>query len=130
MDTSTCSLKILLIEDNHDFVFLLGSLFESMGHKCIPAFDGTEGIHKAKEIKPDVIFCDIGLPEMDGFEVAKTIKADDLLKDICMIALTGYADKRDLDNAAKSGFNYHMAKPVGMADIKQILNIVQNRRVI
>ena len=125
MDSSKYSLKVLLIEDNQDFVFLLSSLFENMGHKCIPAYNGIEGINKAKEIKPDIIFCDIGLPIMDGFEVAKTIKADDLLKDIYIVALTGYAAQRDLDNAAESGFNYHLAKPVGMAEIKLILDNVQ-----
>jgi CheY-like chemotaxis protein len=121
MDSSMRSLKILIIEDNQDFVFLLSSLLETMGHNCIPAFDGMEGINKAKELKPDVIFCDIGLPIMDGFEVAQTIKADDLLKDIHIVAITGYAGQRDLDNAAESGFSYYIAKPVGMNEIKQIL---------
>ncbi len=127
MEPSSGSLRILIIEDSHDFVYLLRSLFESMGHQCIAAYDGMKGIHLARETKPDVIFCDIGLPKMNGFEVAKAIKAEDSLKGICLVALTGYTGQRNLDHAADAGFNYHLAKPAGMAELSNILDMIRNR---
>jgi CheY-like chemotaxis protein len=122
MTISARPLQILLIDDNEDFIFLLSSLIESMGHHCILSYDGVEGILKAKEMKPDVIFCDIGLPGMDGFEVVKRIRESPAGKDIFIIALSGYTGQRELAQAAESGFDLHMAKPIGMEKLMDILN--------
>lgn len=130
MKSSSGSYKVLLIEDNQDFVFLLSTILESLGHRCIAAFDGTEGIKKAQEIKPDVIFCDIGLPHMNGFEVAKKLKEDHSLKDIYLVALTGYVSAHDMYHAAAAGFDFHLAKPVNMAEMNQVLEKIPNAQCI
>jgi len=127
MSSSSSALRILLIEDNRDFVYLISTLFNHIGHESIPAYDGEEGIHKAKEFKPDVIFCDIGLPKIDGFEVAKRIREDALLKDVYMVALTGYAGQCDLVKAKESGFDALLAKPVSMEELKQVLEKVLDK---
>lgn len=76
----------------------------------------------AKQIKPDVIFCDIGLPGMDGYEVAESIRNESEMKDTQLIALTGYAGASDVERVLKAGFNRHLAKPVDINAIKQLLN--------
>jgi CheY-like chemotaxis protein len=126
--SSTGSYKVLLIEDNQDFVYLLSEILESMGHSCVAAFDGADGIKKAQEIKPDVILCDIGLPHMNGFEVAKKLKEDHSLKDIYLVALTGYVSARDMYHAAAAGFDFHLAKPVNIADMNQVLEKIHKAR--
>jgi CheY-like chemotaxis protein/two-component sensor histidine kinase len=118
------SLRILLIEDNRDFSDIICSMFQLLGHEAIAAFDGAEGLQKAAEFCPEVIFCDIGLPGMDGFEVARRIRSDTLLKDVCLIALTGYAGESDIEYARESGFDRHIVKPVEISLLQQILSEV------
>ncbi|MEL7608957.1 MAG: ATP-binding protein [Bacillota bacterium] len=113
--------KILIIEDNKDLTEILCSMFTVLGHRVFAACDGTEGIKKAKEVRPDVVFCDIGLPGTDGYEVAKIIKREDELKGALLIALTGYAGENDVERAKKNGFDRHLAKPVDMVSIERLL---------
>lgn len=115
------SYRILLIEDNADFADILCSMLAQSGHEAITENNGIEGIAKAKAFSPDVIFCDIGLPGMNGYEVAKSIRSNDLLAGIFMIALTGYAGPKDIELALSSGFNKHLSKPVDIATLNQIL---------
>lgn len=116
-------LKILLIEDNHDFIFLLSSLLRQMGNcEVFMAYNGFEGLQKAKSTVPDIIFCDIGLPGMSGFDVARKLREDDSLKDIWIVALSGYAGEWDIANSAQSGFNLFLPKPVSAADIRRVLH--------
>ncbi len=122
MDASMLPLKIVLIEDNQDFAFLFTILLENLGHVCISACDGIEGIKRAEEIIPDIIFCDIGLPLTDGFEVAKKLKEGHMTKEAYLVALTGYASQHDVVYAAESGFDFHLAKPVDIVDVKKLLD--------
>jgi CheY-like chemotaxis protein len=117
--------RILLIEDNGDFVYLFSSLLTHMGHECMPALSGAEGIRKAKEMKPDIIFCDIGLPDMDGFDVSKKIREEPGLKDVYIAAVTGYSD-RGRNRDADSAFNAYLIKPVSMSDIKRLLERIDS----
>ena len=117
-----CSLRILIIEDNKDLATLLCSLLELMGHNAVSANIGTAGLRIAKENKPDVIFCDIGLPDMDGHEVAKQIRSEEHLKDVFLVALTGYAGNNDKELALDAGFNRHISKPIDSTTLKWILD--------
>jgi CheY-like chemotaxis protein len=119
------SLRILIIEDNQDLAALLCSLLELMGHSAVAANTGSAGLTIAKEDKSDVIFCDIGLPDMNGYEVANNMRNDEEMKDACLIALTGYASANDMDNAVKAGFNFHLAKPISTSAMKDILEKVK-----
>ena len=114
--------KILLIEDNRDFSDILRWALKLLGHEVITAFDGMAGVTKADDYLPNVIFCDIGLPQMNGFEVAKRIKSNNAMKDVFLIALTGYEQQQDIDMAIQSGYNQHLSKPINMETIKNILN--------
>jgi len=121
MKESDRELHILIIDDNKDFANILCTLFEFLGHTAATADNGIEGLEKAKQIKPDVIFCDIGLPGMNGYEVAESIRKDDALKEVPLIALTGYAGEREIEMARESGFTLHVAKPVDLSTLQEIL---------
>lgn len=114
-------MKILIIEDNPDLLAIICDLLEVLGHKTVAAGDGTTGIKKAREFKPDVILCDIGLPGITGYEVAERISHDSELSDIFLIALSGYAQPRDIERARNAGFRRHLAKPVQLEVLKKAL---------
>lgn len=106
------SLKILVIEDNDDSAFSLKAVLEYFGHEVTIARNGILGVQTAREFEPNVIICDIGLPEMDGFAVAEELSKDSKFTDSIMIALTGYGSQEDKQLALQSGFKCHLTKPV------------------
>lgn len=114
-------LRIIVIEDNKDFAEILCSIIELMGHEAEAATSGLEGIVKAKARHSDVIFCDIGLPGMNGYEIARSIRSDNDLNGVYMIALSGYSGLKDIELAIESGFNKHVAKPVDINTIERII---------
>jgi two-component system CheB/CheR fusion protein len=106
----TGALEILVIEDNEDEARSLAALLESEGHRVHVASSGQSGIAKAHELEPAVILCDIGLPDVDGYEVARTLRAGEH-SSARLIALTGYALPEDRRRAREAGFDAHVAKP-------------------
>jgi signal transduction histidine kinase/CheY-like chemotaxis protein len=120
-DKSEKRLKLLIIEDNRDFADLLSAMLSMIGHHVDIAYDGIEGVNLAKQIKPDVILCDIGLPGMNGYDVAKSVRNDDGIKDTHLIALTGYAGEDEAERILKAGFDKHLAKPVDFTTLKSLL---------
>ncbi|MCW5314010.1 response regulator [Nostoc sp. KVJ3] len=106
------SLKILVIEDNDDSALSLKAVLEYYGHEVSIASNGILGIQTAREFEPHVIICDIGLPEMDGFAVAKELSKDSKFTRSILIALTGYGSQEDKELALQAGFKCHLTKPV------------------
>ncbi len=103
--------RILIIEDNADFAAMLKVLLVlAGGHQVYVAENGPKGIDLALRVMPDVIVCDIGRPVMDGYEVARALRAHAATSDAIMIALTGYASVEDAKRAEDAGFNYHVPK--------------------
>ncbi len=86
---------MLIIEDNVDAADSLRDVLAFGEHEVEVAYNGPQGIAKAQEFRPDVVFCDIGLPIMDGYEVARAFRADDTLKGTFLVALSGYAMPED-----------------------------------
>jgi len=113
--------RILVIDDIPDVAEILCSLLRYLGYEVVSAPDGIKGLARAKEFQPDVIFCDIGLPGMNGYEVARNLRRDDRLQDVYLIALSGYAQPEDIERSKEAGFNRHVAKPVDLAKLEQIL---------
>ncbi len=113
--------RILVIEDNLDAAETLREMLEMRGHLVEVTHDGRRGIEKARAFRPDVVLCDIGLPEMDGYAVARAIRSDASVASTVLVALTGYALPDDQRRAAEAGFDAHVAKP---ASIEQILGVV------
>jgi signal transduction histidine kinase/CheY-like chemotaxis protein len=103
--------KVLLIEDNADAAEMMRMILELRGHHVMVTKTGREGLEAARRTPPDIVLCDIGLPEMDGYQVARTFRADHALRGVPMIALTGYATGEDVARAREAGFDRHVAKP-------------------
>jgi PAS domain S-box-containing protein len=124
------SFRILVIEDIPDIAEILCSLLGCLGHEAIAAFNGSEGMAKAKEFQPEVVICDIGLPGMSGYEVARSLRSDKELKDIFLIALSGYAQPDDLEQSREAGFNMHLAKPVDLSILEQTLSGIYDEKML
>ncbi len=116
------SLKILVVDDNESATRALTRLLELRGHTARPAYDGTEALGAADKFAPDVIFLDIGLPDTDGYEVARILQEHD--RPYYLIALTGYGQAEDKARAQDAGFDAHLTKPASLAAIEAILEDV------
>lgn len=113
--------RVLVIEDNVDAANSLREVLELDGHEVAVAYNGPDGLAKARELKPEVVLCDIGLPGMDGFEVAQAFRGDEALKGACLVALSGYALPEDIKRASEAGFGHHLAKPPCLEKLAQVL---------
>ena len=103
--------RILVIDDNSDAAESLRDALVLEGHEVETALDGPQGIAKARELAPDVVLCDIGLPGMDGYQVAKALREAPGPRRLYLVALSGYARPEDQERAKAAGFDAHIAKP-------------------
>jgi two-component system CheB/CheR fusion protein len=113
--------RILVIEDLLDAAESLRLALERDGHEVTIASDGPRGLEAARAFAPEVVFCDIGLPGMDGYEVAQRLRDGDRSQRPFLVALSGYALPEDIERAAAAGFDRHLAKPPDFAEIRQLL---------
>lgn len=109
--------SILVVDDNEVAADALVRLLELRGHTVTVAYNGTEAVQKARELRPEIIILDIGLPDMDGYEVARILKEDKKFSS-GLIALTGYAQPEDKERAYKAGFHVHCTKPAGLKELE------------
>ena len=114
--------RILLIEDNIDAAETLRRSLEMCGHQVEVAHDGPSGLASARSFRPDVVVCDIGLPGMTGYEVARALRGDPLLSRVRIVALSGYASATDKAAARDAGFDSHLAKPVSILELQDLLS--------
>jgi signal transduction histidine kinase/ActR/RegA family two-component response regulator len=117
----TARRRVLIIEDNVDAADSLREVLKTWQHETEVAHDGRTGVEKAHAFRPDIILCDIGLPEMDGYEVARAIRSDPTLASVFLVAVTGYASPGDQRKAAEAGFNRHLGKPVSVDAIEEVV---------
>jgi two-component system, chemotaxis family, CheB/CheR fusion protein len=115
------SRRILIIEDNVEMAESLKEFLELIGHKIAVVHDGHAGIAEARVFLPDIVLCDIGLPDLDGYAVARILRKDDELRNTRLIALSGHALPEDVQRAAEAGFHLHLAKPPDLEKLKVIL---------
>jgi signal transduction histidine kinase/DNA-binding response OmpR family regulator len=113
--------RILLIEDNQDMAESARLLLSMEGYDVRTAYSGTDGLQFARNFLPQVILCDIGLPGMDGYQVARTIRQDKALSSAYVIALTGYGRDEDQRQAQEAGFDMHMIKPIDYNTLRRAL---------
>jgi two-component system CheB/CheR fusion protein len=112
--------RVLVIEDNVDAAESLKEGLELSGHEVFVAHDGAEGLARARALRPDVVLCDIGLPGVDGYEVARRIRADPSLSPL-LVAITGYALPEDQRKARAAGFDQHLAKPFQFRAVEEVV---------
>ena len=113
--------RVLVVEDNLDVAQSLAEIVEMFGHDVEIASDGPTALAKARARRPDVVLCDIGLPGMDGYQVARAFRSDPELYSARLVALTGYAQPDDVREARSAGFDRHIAKPPDPGEIERLL---------
>src|ERR1041385_699294 len=109
--------RILVVDDNPDASETLALLLRQTGHDVRTAKDGTDAQREATDFKPDVVLLDIGLPGMDGFEVARRLRAIEAMDGMLLIAISGYGLDEDRRRAREAGFDHYFTKPVSFATI-------------
>jgi PAS domain S-box-containing protein len=114
-------LRILIVEDNRDAAKTLSLLLRRYGHEVTIAHSGPSAVKAAKQERPDALLCDLGLPEMDGYEVARTLRQDPALAAVRLIAISGYGYDEDRQRSQAAGFDLHLTKPVDPAELQRLL---------
>jgi two-component system CheB/CheR fusion protein len=109
------------VDDNVDAANTMAMLLRLSGHEVRTAHDGPSAIHAAQSYRPDIVLLDIGLPGMDGFEVARRLRALPDLKRLVLVALTGYGQEEDRRRSSAAGFDHHLVKPVDPSTLTELL---------
>lgn len=115
-------LRILIIDDNVDSATGLSLCLESLGYELRSAHTGKEGVTAARNYQPDVILLDIGLPDIDGCEVARRLREEHSLNSTRIVAMTGYSGDADRDRAQRAGFDHYLVKPVELPKLLELLD--------
>jgi CheY-like chemotaxis protein len=113
--------RILVVDDNRDAADTLGALLQVLGAEAHIVYDGQSALAALDTFRPSVIVLDLGMPEMDGFEVARRIRARPESKDTALIALTGWGQEKDRHRTKAAGFNHHLVKPVDPNAMQTVL---------
>jgi len=113
--------RILVVDDNADAADSLGSLLQLEGHTVLVTYTSTDALARLAEFKPDIALLDIGLPEIDGYEIARRIRSSPDHRHVRLIALTGYGQAEDRQRAKTSGFDAHLVKPVEFSALQRVL---------
>ena len=123
--TSSPSLRILIVDDNRDAADSLAMLLRTTGNEIRTAYDGLEAVQVASEFRPEVVLLDIGLPKIDGHEVAQRLRREPWGKHTCLIAVTGWSDESDRARSRAAGFDHHLVKPLDPDHLAQLLDSVE-----
>jgi CheY-like chemotaxis protein/nitrogen-specific signal transduction histidine kinase len=118
---ATSRRRILVVDDNRDAAISLAMLLRLMGNEAQTAHDGLEALEAAAALKPDVILLDLGMPKMNGYEVARRIRQQPWGKYVVLVAVTGWGQQEDRLRSQEAGFGYHMVKPVEPAALEKLL---------
>jgi signal transduction histidine kinase/CheY-like chemotaxis protein len=113
--------RILIVDDRRDARLTLTTLLKRLGQQVAQAEDGLAALAAARSFLPEIVLCDIGLPDMDGYAVAKAMRADPALDAVCLVAVTGYGQAEDRDRALKAGFDQHLTKPISADQLEELL---------
>jgi two-component system CheB/CheR fusion protein len=122
--------RVLVIDDNADNADSIAEALSLLGHDTRVAYGGYQGLELIHDFEPDVVLCDIGLPGIDGYAVAKAVRAEAKLRTCFLVALSGYTQLNDIERAKQAGFDRHLAKPTSIQQLTNVLAEapVQHRR--
>jgi CheY-like chemotaxis protein len=115
-------LNVLVVDDNQDVANSLTQLIRVLGHSAHPVYDGEAAVEAAAVQHPDVVFLDIGMPRVDGYDVARQLAAEASAPDFRLVAVTGHSDGDHKRAAADAGFTDYLVKPFVADDVIRILN--------
>lgn len=113
--------RVLLVDDHNDSRRMLGLMLTISGHEVLESGNGIEALHVASSARPDVAIVDIALPGIDGYEVARRLRADPGTRSMGLIALSGYGQEEDRRCAYEAGFDVHLVKPVEAARLSETI---------
>ena len=114
-------LRILIVDDNKDAADTLSQLLTSMNQDVCTVYDGSAAIAAASTFLPELVLLDIGMPEMSGYQVARTLRADKSLAQPVLVAVTGWGQGADKTQAIDAGFHYHFVKPMSEEILRSLL---------
>lgn len=126
-DNGLPPLRVLVVEDNRDAAESLAGVLESYGHRIHIAYDGQQAVELAEQHRPDVALVDIGIPTMDGFEVAQRISRSPWGRRMLLVAVTGWGAKADRARSRDAGFAHHLTKPIDYATLESLLAVAGRR---
>jgi PAS domain S-box-containing protein len=118
------SVRVLVVDDNGDAAETLSALLELLGHRAQVANGGHAALEAMQDFRPQVVFLDLGMPGMNGYEVARAIRDDRRFDQPLLVALTGWGGAEDRQRTSAAGFDRHLTKPVGLESIEQMLSQV------
>lgn len=120
--------RILVVDDNHDSALSLAMMLSIMGHETRTAHDGESAVATAESFLPDVVLLDIGLPKLNGYEVAQRIREHAWGAAMFLIAVTGWGQDEDRQRSSEVGLNVHMVKPVEPAALERLFAELRRTR--
>jgi signal transduction histidine kinase len=123
-NNATVTLRVLVVDDNVDGAESLATLLRLLSHEVCLAHNGRDAVAATREFRPDVILLDIGLPDIDGLEVAQRVRADVAGREALLVAITGYGQEEDRLRAMEAGFDYHLTKPANLDSLCEILDSI------
>jgi len=120
------ALKILIVDDNEASAQTMGWMMEMFGHEIRTAHSAEQAMDRVKDFRPAVIFLDIGLPGMNGYDLCRALKAMPETKNATLIAQTGWAEEENYRLSKEAGFDHHLVKPVDIKTLQNILPLLEN----
>jgi DNA-binding response OmpR family regulator len=121
-------LKVLIVDDNADLAEMLAMVVEGAGHAVRKAQDGRSAISAALSYSPQVVFLDLGLPDISGLDIARELRRHPETASARLVALTGWGQAEDRRLTQEAGFDHHMTKPTEPQSLKQLLSEIASRR--
>jgi CheY-like chemotaxis protein len=119
------SLRVLVIDDNRDAAASLAMLLETTGAEARVAHDGAQGVIEYEKFRPLVVLLDIGMPGMDGYEVARRLRVLPAQPRACLVALTGWGQEEDRRRVREAGFDHHLVKPADILELQTLIAAIQ-----
>jgi CheY-like chemotaxis protein len=113
--------RILVADDNRDSADSLAMMLEMLGHEVSSAHDGVEALETAKASKPELVFMDLGMPRMNGYDAARLIRSQPECKGTVLVALTGWGQEEDRRRSYEAGFDHHIVKPIDFSAVEKLL---------
>ena len=117
--------RLLVVDDNRDAAESMSMLLQLWGHDVVFAYDGPSALATAERWQPEAVFLDIGLPGMDGYEVAERLRSLPHTKGTVLIAITGYGQDDDRLRSRQAGIDYHLVKPVAPDALRSLIDSLQ-----
>jgi len=115
------NLRVMVVDDNVDAAQMLAALLEVQGHALSVEYDGQGALERARRERPEVLLLDIGLPDMDGYELARRLRAQPESAHATLVALTGYGQRQDREEARQAGFDHYLVKPADLGEVAEVL---------